>query len=55
MLRIIQYVDLASKVLGIFYSENGAAVEGMADRNGHKLKVVGKGGKFQLGRYTEQR
>ena len=25
------------------YRENGAAVEGLADRNGHMRKVVGKG------------
>ena len=25
------------------YRENGAAVEGLADRNGHRRKVVGKG------------
>ena len=40
--RIIQDVDLALKVLEILYRENGAAVEGLADRNGHRRKVVGK-------------
>ena len=41
--RIIQDVDLALKVLEIVYRENGAAVEGLDDRNGHRRKVVGKG------------
>ena len=40
--RIIQDVDLALKALGIVYRENGAAVEGLADINGHRRKVVGK-------------
>ena len=40
--RIIQDVDLALKALEIVYHENGAAVEGLADRNGHRRKVVGK-------------
>ena len=34
--RIIQYVDLTLKALEIVYRTNGAAVEGLADRNGHK-------------------
>ena len=42
--RIIQYVDLALKALEIVYRANGAAVEGLADRNGHRRKVVGEGG-----------
>ena len=41
--RIIQDVDLALKALEIVYRENGAAVEGLADRNGHRRKVVGEG------------
>ena len=41
--RIIQYVDLVLKALEIFYSANGAAVEGLADNNGHRWKVVGEG------------
>ena len=41
--RIIRYVDLALKALEIVYRENGAAVEGVADRNGHRRKVVGEG------------
>ena len=41
--RIIQDVDLALKALEIVYRENGAAVEGLADRNGHRRKAVGKG------------
>ena len=41
--RIIQDVDLALKALLIFYRANGAAVEGLSDRNGHRKKVVGEG------------
>ena len=41
--RIIEDVDLALKVLEIVYRENGAAVEGIADRNGHRNKEVVKG------------
>ena len=41
--RIIQDVDLALKALEIFYRANGDAVEGLADRNGYRSKVVGKG------------
>ena len=41
--RIIQDVDLALKALEIVYCENGAAFEGLSDRNGHGRKVVGKG------------
>ena len=41
--RIIQDVDLALKELEIVYRENGAAVEGLSDRNGHRRKVVGEG------------
>ena len=41
--RIIQDVDLALKVLENFYRANRAAVEGLADRNGHRQKAVGEG------------
>ena len=41
--RIIKDVDLAFKALDIFYHENGAAVEVLADRNGHRRQVVGEG------------
>ena len=41
--RIIQNVDLALKVLEIVYRANRAAVEGLADRNGHRRKVAGQG------------
>ena len=41
--RIIQDIDLALKALEIVYHENGAAAEGLADRNGNRRKVVGKG------------
>ena len=33
--QMIQDVDLVLKVLEIVYRANGAAVEGLADRNGH--------------------
>ena len=41
--RIIQDVDLALKASEIVYRTNGAAVEGIADRTGHRRKVVGEG------------
>ena len=41
--RIIQDVDLALKDLEIVYHANGAAVEGLADRNGHRRKEVCEG------------
>ena len=41
--RIIQDFDMELKVLEIVYRANGAAVEGLADRNGHRKKVVGEG------------
>ena len=47
--RIIQDVDLALKALEIVYRENGAAVEGLADRNGHRRKVVGEGKSLSWG------
>ena len=53
--RIIQDVDLALKGLEIVYRANGAAVELLADRNGHRRKVVGEGEKCQLRRCTDQR
>ena len=40
--RIIQDVDLALKALKIVYRANEAAVEGLADRNGHRRTVVGE-------------
>ena len=42
--RMIQYFDLDLKALEIFYRAIGAAVEELADRNGHRRKVVGEGG-----------
>ena len=36
LVRIIQDVDLALKALEIVYHANGAEVEGLADRNGHR-------------------
>ena len=41
--RIIEDVDLALKSLEIVYLSNGDAVEGLADRNGHRRKFVGEG------------
>ena len=41
--RMIQDVDLALKALEIVYLTNGASVEGIADRNVHRLLVVGQG------------
>ena len=41
--RMIEDVDLALKALEIVYLANGASVEGLADRNGQRRKVVGEG------------
>ena len=41
--RIAEDVDLALKALEIVYRTNGAAVDGLADRNGHRRKVVCEG------------
>ena len=41
--RMIQDFDLALKALEIVYRANGAAVEGLDDRNWHIRKVVGEG------------
>ena len=40
--RITQDVNLKLKALEIVYLANMAAVEGVADRNGHRRKVVGE-------------
>ena len=47
--KIIEDVDLALKALEIVYRANGAAVEELADRNGHIKKGVGKGKSFSWG------
>ena len=47
--RIVQDIDLALRAWEIVYRENGAAVEGLADRNGHRRKVVGKGESVRCG------
>ena len=47
--RIIEDVDLALKALEIVYLSNGASVEGLADRNGHRRKVVGEGKSISWG------
>ena len=36
------------KALEIFYCENGEAVEGLADRNWHRKKEVGKGSSVEV-------
>ena len=41
--KIIEDVDMALKALEIVYRGNVAAVERLADRNGHIKKEVGKG------------
>ena len=41
--RIIEDVDLTLKALEIVFRENEAAVEGLADRHGHIMKVLGEG------------
>ena len=46
---IIQDVNLALKALEIFYLAYGASVEGLADSNGHRRKVVGEGKSFCWG------
>ena len=47
--RIIQDVDLALKALEIVYRENGGAVEGLADRTGHRRKLLDKGKSVRCG------
>ena len=47
--RMIEDVDLALKELEIVYLANGAAVEVLADRNGHRRKVVGEGKSVKWG------
>ena len=46
--RIIKDADLALKVLEIVYRKNGAAVEKLDDRNGHRRKVIGEGKNVSL-------
>ena len=48
--RIIKDVDLALKALEIVCRVNGSAVEGLADRNGHRRKEVGGGKSVSWGR-----
>ena len=47
--RIIQDVDLALKTFEIVYPSNGAAVEGLADRSGHRRNLAGKGKRVSCG------
>ena len=44
---ITQDVDLALKVFEIVYHANRAALEGLADKNGHIQKVAGEGKSFR--------
>ena len=46
---IIKYVDMALIALEIVYRKRGAVIEGLADRNGHRKKEVGKGKGFSWG------
>ena len=46
---IIEDVDLSLKVFEIVYRSNGAAIEGLDDRNGHRRKLVGEGGSVSCG------
>ena len=41
--RIIQDVDMALKALEIIYRANGSAVEGLADSNGYRQKMLREG------------
>ena len=47
--KIIQDVDLELKALEVVYRANGAAVEGLADKNGHRRKVAGEGKRVSCG------
>ena len=47
--RIIQDVDMALKALEMVYRANGAAVEGLTDRSGHRRNLVGKGKSVSCG------
>ena len=55
LIRIIKDVDLALKLLEIVYQANGAAVEGILDRNRHINKELGKGESVSWGGCTNQR
>ena len=47
--RIIQDVNLALKAFEVVYRTNGAAVEGLDDRNGLRRKVLGEGESVSCG------
>ena len=53
--RVIEDVYIALKALEMFYRANGAAVEGLADRNWHRRKEVGEWGSTSWGGCTNQR
>ena len=40
---IVEDENMELKALGIVYRKNGAEVEGLADRNGHRCKEVEEG------------
>ena len=47
--RVTEDVYLALKALEIIHQSNGAAAEGLADRNWHRKKKVGKGKSVSYG------
>ena len=47
--QIIEDVDLVLKALEIVYLENLDSVEVLADRNGHRRKVLGEGKRVSWG------
>ena len=47
--RNAEDVDLVLEVFEMIYRANGAAVNGIADRNGHRCKEVGKGKSISWG------
>ena len=47
--RIIEDVDLALKALEIIYCTNGAAVQEISDRSGHRRNMLGKGKSVSCG------
>ena len=53
--RIIEDVDRELESLETVFRTNGAAVEGIADRNGNIRKELGEGKRWQFGRCMKQR
>ena len=52
---IIGDVDRELESLETVFCTNGAAVEGIADRNGNIRKELGEGKRWQFGRCMKQR